>query len=497
MATVCNMSAEVGSTSCIFPFTEAMSRYLAATNRPYIADTVRQNTNLVVADEGSEQHYDEVYEIDLDKLEPHINGPFIPDLSHPLSKFAGNVNASSWPLQISQAMVGSCTNSSYEDLKKVANMVKEASTAGLRPKIPMLVTAGSEKIQSTVRNEGILEEIENAGATVLSTSCGPCVGQWNRAGAELREPNSVISSYNRNFVARHDGNPATHSFVTSPEIVTAFAYAGSLDFDPVHDYLTAPSGEPFRFSSPGAEELPVSFSGGDTFYQAPGVDESSVEIAVSPESDRLQLLTPFEPWKDGNSQDMAILIKVKGPWYNYRGHLENISNNLLTAADNAFIPTASQSRGHAISQPTGMIESVPEVAKSYKEAHVKWCIIGDTNYGEGSSREHAALEPRFLGGIAVIAKSFARIHESNLKKQGMLALTFADPQDYDRLQKDDKVSVLDIEDIQPGKQLRMLVRRNDGTTWLAMLNHSYQAGQIPWIVHGSALNYMRSKATKP
>lgn len=329
MATVCNMSAEVGATSCIFPFTDAIGRYLAATDRSYIANTAQHNGNLVVADEGSEGYYDDVIDINLDVLEPHINGPFTPDLSHPLSRFAIDVKRSSWPQNLSQAMVGSCTNSSYEDLNKVVSMVREASAAGLKPKVPMLVTAGSDKIQTTVTQEGLMQDLEDAGATVLSTSCGPCVGQWNRAGADLvsathlyclpladlfsqREPNSVISSYNRNFVARHDGNPATHSFVTSPEIVTAFAYSGSLDFDPVHDSLTTPSGEAFKFSPPVAEELPSSFARGDKHYQPPVADASTIEVAVSPDSDRLQLLTPFHAWEEGNSKEMTVLIKVKG-----------------------------------------------------------------------------------------------------------------------------------------------------------------------------------------
>ncbi|KAI7216193.1 Aconitate hydratase [Hortaea werneckii] len=503
MATVCNMSAEVGSTSCIFPFTDAMARYLAATDRSNIANAARLHGNLLKADEGSEDFYDGVIEIDLDTLEPHINGPFTPDLSHPLSQFSEHAANSSWPQNLSQAMVGSCTNSSYEDLKKVVNIVREARSAGLEPKVPMLVTAGSEKIQATATKEGIFQELEDAGATVLSTSCGPCVGQWNREGADLQEPNSVMSSYNRNFVGRHDGNPATHSFVTSPEIVTAFAYSGSLGFNPVTDSLATSDGRRFRFSPPTAEELPPVFSRGDTHYQAPLEDGSSVELAVSPESDRLQLLEPFETWRFGNSSDMTILAKIKGkcttdhispagPWYNYRGHLENISNNLLIAAENAFIGSSPQARGQALNQLDGKPDVIPQVARAYKAASIRWCIVGDNNYGEGSSREHAALEPRYLGGIAVIAKSFARIHETNLKKQGMLALTFADPAAYDGIRADDKISVLNVEEIQPGRQLQMEVKRSDGSTWHSPLDHSYQEGQISWLMHGSALNYIKS-----
>ncbi|KAK4890938.1 hypothetical protein LTR27_010386 [Elasticomyces elasticus] len=505
MATVCNMSAEVGSTSCIFPFTEATARYLAATDRNFIADAARQNSNLVIANEGSEQHYDDVIHIDLDTLEPHINGPFTPDLSHPLSRFSADISQSSWPQQISQAMVGSCTNSSYEDLKKVVNLVREAEAVGLKPKVPMLITAGGEKIQATVAREGILRELEAAGATVLSTSCGPCVGQWNRAGADKHEPNSVISSYNRNFVGRHDGNPATHSFVTSPEVVTAFAYSGDLNFMPTCDTLTTPSGQPFRFSLPHAEELPVSFAKGDTHYQGPPRDGSSVEVVVSRTSDRLQLLQPFAAWSQGNADDMTVLVKVRGkcttdhispagPWYNFRGHLENISNNLLTAAENDFLASSPRvSRGHALDQVAGTVESIPQVAKNYKKAGIRWCIIGDTNYGEGSSREHAALEPRFLRGVAVIAKNFARIHETNLKKQGMLALTFSDARMYDDIEADDRISVLGVEDMKPGMQLKMRVKKRYGEVWESWLEHSYQEGQIPWLMSGSALNYIKSQ----
>ncbi|KAK5677609.1 hypothetical protein LTS10_010183 [Elasticomyces elasticus] len=472
MATVCNMSAEVGSTSCIFPFTDATARYLAATDRSFIADAARQNSNLVIADEGSEQHYDDVIHIDLDTLEPHINGPFTPDLSHPLSRFSADISQSSWPQQLSQAMVGSCTNSSYEDLKKVVNLVREAEAVGLKPKVPMLITAGSEKIQATVAREGILRELEAAGATVLR---------------------------------RHDGNPATHSFVTSPEIVTAFAYSGDLNFNPTCDTLTTPNGQPFRFSLPHAEELPISFAKGDTHYQAPPKDGSSVEVVVSPTSDRLQLLQPFAAWKQGNADDMTVLVKVRGkcttdhispagPWYNFRGHLENISNNLLTAAENDFLASSPRvSRGHALDQVAGTVESIPQVAKNYKKAGIRWCILGDTNYGEGSSREHAALEPRFLGGVAVIARSFARIHETNLKKQGMLALTFSDANVYNDIEADDRISVSGVEDMKPGVRLKMRVKKRDGKVWESWLDHSYQAGQIPWLMSGSALNYVKSQ----
>ncbi|GME26186.1 uncharacterized protein LTHEOB_3320 [Neofusicoccum parvum] len=450
MATVCNMSAEIGSTSCIFPFSDAMARYLSATKRNFIADAARSNMGLLRADEGSERYYDEIIEIDLDTLEPHINGPYTPDLSHPLSKFSDEVKASEWPKKLSHAMVGSCTNSSYEDLKKASELVRQAETAGLKPK-------------------GVA--------------------------------NSVISSFNRNFVGRHDGNPGTHSFVTSPELVTAFAYSGSLHFNPLTDEVLDSQGQAFKFTPPVAEDLPTSFESGENYYQPPAEDRLAVKVQVSPKSDKLQLLTSFEPWKPGNAEDLAILIKVKGkcttdhispagPWYNYRGHLENISNNLLTGAENAFLPG---DRGHALDLTTGTAAAVPAVARRYKAAGIRWCVVGENNYGEGSSREHAALEPRYLGGVAVIANGFARIHETNLKKQGMLPLTFADPDAYGRVREDDRVDILGVEGIEPGRQLTMRVRRRDGEAWETQLNHTYHDGQIPWLKYGSALNYIKSQ----
>ena len=512
MATVCNMSAEIGSTSCIFPWAEAMARYLEATDRGLIAHAARNNQNLITADEGSERYYDEVLEIDLDMLEPHINGPFTPDLAHTLPQFAEDVQKSCWPPDLSQAMVGSCTNSSYEDLKKVVNMVREAGRAGLRPKVPFLITAGSAKIQATLEAEGILGELERAGATILSSSCGPCVGQWNREGASRHEPNSVMSSYNRNFLGRHDGNPATHSFVTSPEIVTAFAYSGSLNYNPKTDAITTATGEAFRFTVPTSEELPRSFASGNALYQAPASSSESatINIAIAPTSDRLQLLAPFPEWQTGNTTDMTVLVKVRGkcttdhispagPWYNYRGHLENISNNLLTGAENAFLSPTPQdpvfARGQAINKLDGSVDAIPQVAKAYKNQGVKWCIIGDSNYGEGSSREHAALEPRFLGGVAVIARSFARIHETNLKKQGVLALTFANPSAWDMIEAQDLITIVNVEKIQPGKQLVMEVKKSDGSTWDTLLDHTYHEGQIPWLMEGSALNYVKRCAS--
>ncbi|KAJ4252370.1 hypothetical protein NW762_010968 [Fusarium torreyae] len=515
MATVCNMSAEVGSTSCIFPYSQAMGRYLSATQRGDIARYANSFTeSLLTADRGSEEYYDELIEIDLSTLEPHINGPFTPDLSHPLSEFKQHVQDSSWPSKISHSMVGSCTNSSYEDLEKVYNLVMQAKRSGMpKPKTPFMVSPGSEQIRATAEKSGILPTLREAGAVVLSNSCGPCVGQWDRKDVDVAgaEHNSVISSFNRNFTGRHDGNPATHSFVTSPEIATAFAYTGDLSFNPMTDAVPFldESGAPseFRFTPPTANELPQSFAAGNDLYQAPVLDPTSdCEVIIDEGSDRLELLTPFEPWKDGQADNMQVLIKVAGkcttdhispagPWYNYRGHLTNISHNMLLGATNSFLPDATSLKmvGKAKDPTDGKVKFVHEAARSMKNKAIKWCIIGDNNYGEGSSREHAALEPRFLGGVAVIAKSFARIHETNLKKQGMFPLTFANPADYDKIQEGDVISLLGVDgsSLEPDKQVTMQVSTKDGRQWTAQLNHSYHSHQLEWLRAGSALNFVK------
>ncbi|KAJ9635533.1 hypothetical protein H2199_008536 [Coniosporium tulheliwenetii] len=511
MATVCNMSAEIGSTSCIFPYTQAMARYLSATKRAEIARTAdRFKDTLLAADEGSENSYDEIIEINLDTLEPRVNGPFTPDLSHPLSRLKHALSESDWPVELSSSMVGSCTNSSYEDLEKVRHLVAQAKTAGIaKVKIPFLVSPGSEQIHATAEADGILQELREAGATLLSSSCG--------------EKNSVISSYNRNFAGRHDSNPATHSFVTSPELATAFAFAGRLDFNPITDSLPVPrngvslsdtagtaAGSTFRFRPPVSTELPRAFDPGENRYQAPVTDASNLSVAIDPQSDRLQRLTPFEPWARGNASRMEVLLRVKGkcttdhispagPWYNYRGHLENISNNMLIAAQNAFIPESDpRSRGHTLNPVTGKVDLIPAVAKDLRSKGVKWCIIGDSNYGEGSSREHAALEPRFLGGVAIIARSFARIHETNLKKQGMLPLTFNDWSDYDKIKLGDRIELVGVEhgEIRPGKRIIMKVRPKEGSVWKAMLNQSFHWKQIEWLRAGSALNHIKNTTLK-
>lgn len=518
MATVCNMSAEVGSTSCIFPYSDAMGRYLSATQRGDMARLAeRYKKPLLTADEGSSEYYDDVISIDLSTLEPHINGPFTPDLQHPLSQFKTHVQESSWPSTISHSMVGSCTNSSYEDLEKVHDLVLQAKAAGLpRTKTPLTVSPGSDQIRATAEATGILGALRDAGAMVLSNSCGPCVGQWDRKDVEKREKNSVISSFNRNFTGRHDGNPATHSFVTSPEIATAFAYAGDLTFNPTTDAIAVPGSEggpanEFRFSSPAnAKELPDAYVSGDpALYQAPVLDvrdADKYEVAIDKNSDRLQLLDPFKPWTDGQASAMQVLAKVSGkcttdhispagPWYKYRGHLTNISHNMLLGATNGFLPDKSSLDmvGKTYDPVDGRIKAIHEAARNMKDRGIRWCIIGDSNYGEGSSREHAALEPRFLGGVAVIARGFARIHETNLKKQGMLPLVFDNPADYDAVGRGDVVSLVDVDgdELQPGKKVTMVVTRADGTQWKAALNHSYHAHQIQWLRAGSALNHIK------
>lgn len=511
MATVCNMSAEFGSTSCVFPHTDAMTRYLSATKRSGIAQLANQYRDVLLrADDGAEKYYDDIIDIDLDTLEPHINGPFTPDLSHPLSQLKDAVRRSEWPVEVSHAMVGSCTNSSYEDLYKTQQLVMQAKAAGIeRVKTPFMVAPGSEDIRATAEADGILQSLRDAGAVVLSATCGPCVGQWDRTDVDVkkRERNTVVSSFNRNFVGRHDGNPETCSFVTSPEMVTAFAYAGRIDFNPVTDSLpTSGSQQEFRFTAPTSVELPSSFETGRHLYQPPQENSAHLQVDIDPNSDRLQLLQPFKEWQPGATNNMPILLKVKGkcttdhispagPWYNYRGHLENISNNMLLAASNAFLPSKSDMLGHTIHPLEGNTDLIHEVARDLQRRSIPWCIIGDWNYGEGSSREHAALEPRYLGGLTIIARSFARIHETNLKKQGMLPLTFADPAMYDRIQEGDRITLKGVEEgqLQPGSSVVMQVHTKNKARWECEVKHTYSEGQLRWLRAGSALNHMREK----
>ncbi|KAL3478843.1 aconitase family-domain-containing protein [Aspergillus californicus] len=513
MATICNMSAEIGSTSCIFPYNDAMGRYLEATQRANVVEKAHEaRSALLTADEGAEQYYNQVIEIDLTALEPHVNGPYTPDLAHPISTLKTAVQDQDWPTDLSHAMVGSCTNSSYEDLDKTRQIVRQARAAGFTTfPTPFMVTPGSEQIRATAEADGILGELRDAGAVVLSSSCGPCVGSWDRKDVDVRgkEKNSVISSFNRNFVGRHDSNPATHSFVTSPELVTAFAYAGRLDFNPLTDSVDVPdSATKLHFHAPVSQELPTNLEAGQNTFQEPSSSGTDLPVEIRSGSDRLQLLQPFDAWNPGCADGMELLIKVKGkcttdhispagPWYKYRGHLENISNNMLTTATNAFMESENSGLlGHVRHPITMEMDVVPRVARGLKRRGVRWCIIGDHNYGEGSSREHAALEPRYLGGVAVIARSFARIHETNLKKQGMLPLTFSDAATYDRIMEGDRVTLRGVEDgeLSPGSSVTLQVRTRQGETWEAELKHSYHSGQIPWLRAGSALNHIKATA---
>ncbi|KXZ42184.1 hypothetical protein GPECTOR_188g289 [Gonium pectorale] len=502
MATIANMGAEVGATSSLFPLTARMGDYLEATGRAAAARLAEGFSEHLVADSGAE--YDRVYDIDLSSLEPHVNGPFTPDLAHPLSAFREQVELAGWPPALSAALIGSCTNSSYQDMARAAAVARQALDAGLRARVPFTVSPGSEAVRATLARDGLLAPLEALGGTLLSNSCGPCIGQWKRTDVARGQPNSIITSFNRNFAARNDGNPGTHAFVASPELVTAFALAGDLRFDPTRDSLTAPDGTKVRLRPPDGDELPsCGFESGAAGYQAPpasDAERSLLRVAVDPASQRLQLLRPFAPWDGRDVEDAAVLIKVKGkcttdhismagPWLKFRGHLDNISNNMLIGAIN--IETGKPNLVHNVL--TGEEGPVPATARSYQCAGVPWVVIGDENYGEGSSREHAALEPRHLGGRAVIARSFARIHETNLKKQGMLPLTFAEPSDYDLVSPADRLSVRGLTAFAPGVPLVLEGRRPDGSSYQLIVNHTFNDNQINWFRHGSALNAMAAE----
>merc|ERR1712117_267198 len=498
MGTICNMGAELGATTSVFPFNQRMVDYLAATERQAIADeAMKYKDSLLSPDPGCK--YDQVIEIDLSELEPHVNGPFTPDLATPIGSLGDAAKANGWPLEVKDGLIGSRTNSSYEDMSRVASVIKQALAKGLKSKGTFYITPGSEQIRATIERDGLAGTMREFGGIVLANACGPCIGQWDRQNVKKGEKNTIVTSYNRNFTGRNDANPATHCFVTSPEMTVALTMAGSLDFNPLSDKLTAADGSEFSLESPFGDSLPeTGFDPGEDTYQHPPADGSQVEVDVSPTSDRLQLLTAFDKWIGTDLTDMRILIKVKGkcttdhisaagPWLKYRGHLENISNNLLITAINAENEAVNKVVNHA----TGGEGGVPEVAKQYKDAGVKWVVVGDENYGEGSSREHAALEPRFLGGYAIITKSFARIHETNLKKQGMLPLTFADKSDYDKVRPDDTVTLNDMANFAPGKQVVATLKHSDGSKDDIKLNHTFNEQQIEWFRAGSALNRMK------
>lgn len=502
--TICNMGAEIGATTSVFPFDEKMSSYLRITKRVDVAALAEGLADELCADkevlENPEKYYDQVVEINLSELEPHINGPFTPDKAWPISKMKEAVKSENYPDKITVGLIGSCTNSSYEDIDRSASIAKQAITKGLKAKSQYTITPGSEQVRATIERDGQLKTLTDIGGVILANACGPCIGMWKRMDIKTGERNTIVTSFNRNFAKRNDGNPETLAFVASPEITTALAIAGSLSFNPITDELVNEKGEKVKLDPPTGEELPLKgFDEGSSGFIPPADDGSKVDVKVDIKSERLQLLTPFTPWDGKDLSDLPVLLKAKGkcttdhismagPWLKYRGHLDNISNNMFIGAINAFTDEA----GKVKNTFSGETKSVPEVAREYKAKSVNWVVVGDENYGEGSSREHAAMEPRFLGGRAVIVKSFARIHETNLKKQGMLPLTFADPKDYDTIKEDDKVD-LQISSLAPEKQVKMIVKHKDGTQDEITLNHTFNAAQIKWFKAGSALNLIASQ----
>jgi len=500
MATICNMGAEIGATTSLFPFNDRMYDYLKATKRQHIGESSRAYAAELREDQGAE--YDQLIEINLDELEPHINGPFTPDLATPISKFAQAVKDNKWPDELKVGLIGSCTNSSYEDMSRAASIAQDAMDHGIKAKSLFTVSPGSEQIRATIERDGQLKTLEDFGGLILANACGPCIGQWDRQDTKKGEPNSIISSFNRNFTGRADGNPATHSFVTSPDLVVAMTIAGDMKFNPLTDTLKDKDGKEFKLKAPTGAGLPSNgYDPGRNTYQHPPADRASVQVQVSPSSDRLQVLSPFNAWDGKDATDLPILIKAQGktttdhismagPWLKYRGHLDNISNNMLIGAINSANGEANKVRNFT----TGEFDAVPATARDYKKKGIRWVVIGDWNYGEGSSREHAALEPRHLGGLAIITRSFARIHETNLKKQGMLPLTFSDPADYDKIQPDDKVDILATE-LAVGQPLTLRVHPANGDkTFDIKLSHTFNEGQIEWFKNGSALNTMAKKA---
>mgnify|MGYP000846251228 FL=1 len=505
--TICNMGAEIGATTSTFGYDDSMRRYLSATGRQEVVELADQIAEHLTGDDevyaNPEKYFDQVIEINLDELEPHINGPFTPDLATPVSKMKEVLNGKDWPQDVEWGLIGSCTNSSYEDISRAASIAKQAVDKGLKPKAEFGINPGSEQVRYTIDRDGFINIFEQLGAMVFTNACGPCIGQWDRAGADEGKKNSIVHSFNRNFSKRADGNPNTHAFVTSPEMVAAIAISGKLDFNPITDILTNDKGEEVKFEDPTGFELPPKgFDVEDPGYQAPAENGGGVEIIVNSDSSRLQLLEPFEGWKGNNINGAKLLIKafgkcttdhisMAGPWLRYRGHLDNISNNLLIGAVNAFGGATNE----VVNQLSGEKMEVPASARAYKAANVPSIVVGDHNYGEGSSREHAAMEPRHLGVIAVIVKSFARIHETNLKKQGMLGLTFVNEADYDKVLEDDTFNFIDLEHFSPEKNLTLEVVHADGSKDLIALAHTYNQAQIDWFKAGSALNLIKRQAS--
>jgi aconitate hydratase len=504
--TICNMGAEIGATTSIFGYDEKAAAYLQGTGRgdlAAMADAIAEHlTGDADVYECPEKYFDQVIEINLSELEPHVNGPFTPDLAWPISKFAAAVRENGWPAKLDVGLIGSCTNSSYEDISRAASLAQQAVDKKLVAKSEYTITPGSEQVRYTVERDGFLDTFGKMGGVVLANACGPCIGQWARHGADKQEKNSIITSFNRNFAKRADGNPNTHAFVASPEIVTALAIAGDLTFNPLVDTLTNAEGTSVKLDEPTGLELPAKgFAVEDAGYQAPAEDGSKVTVIVDENSDRLQLLESFPAWEGTDLKGLKLLIKAKGkcttdhismagPWLKFRGHLDNISNNMLIGAVNFF----NESTNLVKNQLTGQYGEVPATQRHYKAEGIGSIVVGDENYGEGSSREHAAMEPRFLGVRAILVKSFARIHETNLKKQGMLALTFANPADYELIREDDSVDILGLESFAPGEPLRVVLNHKDGSQDVIVANHTYNEGQIEWFKAGSALNLIKAKA---
>ncbi|MDQ8054113.1 MAG: aconitate hydratase [Pedobacter sp.] len=504
--TICNMGAEIGATTSTFGYDESMERYLRATNRADVADAANAIKEHLTGDAdvyaSPEKYFDQLIEINLDELEPYLNGPFTPDLATPISQMKNVAEANGWPLKVEWGLIGSCTNSSYEDLSRAASIAQQAIDKGLATKADFGINPGSEQVRYTADRDGLLNTFENLNATIFTNACGPCIGMWDRVGAEKQEKNTIVHSFNRNFAKRADGNPNTYAFVTSPEIVAAIAIAGDLGFNPLTDTLTNAQGEQVKLDPPKGDELPVKgYAVEDAGFQAPAADGSNVQVLVSPTSHRLQLLDPFTAWEGTDLKGLKLLIKAKGkcttdhismagPWLKFRGHLDNISNNMLIGAVNYF----NDQTDNVKNALTGAYGPVPATQRDYKAAGLGSVVIGDENYGEGSSREHAAMEPRHLGVRAVLVKSFARIHETNLKKQGMLALTFANKEDYDKIREDDTLDILGLTTFTPNVPLEMVLNHTDGTSETIVVNHSYNAQQIEWFKAGGALNIIRREA---
>ncbi len=503
--TICNMGAEIGATTSLFGFDEKMVTYLRGTERPEVAEAALEISEHLAADQEAydnpEEYFDQVIDINLSELEPHINGPFTPDLATPVSEFADAVEKNDWPEKLEVGLIGSCTNSSYEDITRAASIAKQATGKKLKAKSEYTVTPGSEMVRYTVERDGLLRDFEEIGGVVLANACGPCIGQWARHNADKEEKNSIMTSFNRNFAKRNDGNPNTHGFVASPEIVTAYAIAGTLKFNPMKDKLVNEDGEEVMLDPPKGIEFPVKgFAVEDNGYQAPAKDGSNVDVKIKPDSRRLQVLKPFTAWDGKDMKGLRLLIKAKGkcttdhismagPWLRYRGHLDNISNNLLIGAVNYFNDKTNSVRNLVKDE----YDEVPATARDYKDKGIGTLVVGDENYGEGSSREHAAMEPRHLGVKAVLVRSFARIHETNLKKQGMLALTFSNPDDYDKIREDDLIDIVGLTEFASDKPLKVVLHHSDGTSEEFEVNHTYNEAQIEWFRAGSALNLIRAK----